>query len=229
MALETRELPRAAFSLLEHSGHLPHLSDAQLSIAQAVFQKARKTANTTNRETSHVTDLMDMIDTLGLRNRVPSSMVETTVETLHRNCISTVQLLPHTRKAIEGLDALGLRMGIISNAAYGPFLRWTLEHFGILEFFEDVVISAEVNIRKPALEIFRTALQRMELSPKHTAYIGDDFQKDIVPSKKLGMRAIWRKPDVVPSGSGPETGTTPDAVITNNNQITVLAEKWTLS
>ena len=227
MALETRALPRAAFSLLHHSGHFPRITDAQLSIAEHVFRNARKTANTTNRETSHVTDLQNMIESLDLGLTVPKTIVSKTVDSLHRDCISTVHLLPHTKRTIEDLDALGIRMGIISNAAYGPFLRWTLDHFGLLEFFEDVVISAEVRIRKPALEIFQSTLHRMRLTPNDAVYIGDDFQKDIVPSKKLGMRAIWRKPAI--GLSVPETGTTADAVITNNKEIPALAKKWILS
>ena len=227
MSLETKELPNAALSSLVQAGHLPELSDEQISTAEAIFRKARQTANSTNRETSHVSDLIAMIDALGYQHLLPRSIMESTVAALHRDCVPKVILLPHTKRMLERLDELGLRMGIISNAAYSPFLSWTLGHFGVLEFFEDILVSADIRLRKPALEIFHVALRRMQLQPKDVAYVGDDFQKDVVPSKQIGLRAIWRKPEVV--SSGPDKDTTPDAVITNNEEIPPLAEQWMLA
>ncbi|MBU37227.1 MAG: hypothetical protein CL611_02140 [Anaerolineaceae bacterium] len=227
MALETRELPHAAFSSLERTGHLPSLSEHQLAKAQAVFQEARQTANCTHRETSHIADLVAMINALGYQQLVPHATIETTVADLHKDCVPTAKLLAHTEKALERLASLGLKMGIISNAAYAPFLLWTLDHFGIMEFFEDVVVSADVGVRKPALEIFQIALSRMKLEPHRTAYVGDDYAKDIVPSRRLGLRTIWRKPRTVSSAS--DRDTIPDAVITSNDDIPVLAEQWMLS
>lgn len=226
MALEVRDLPRAALGSLARSGHIPLLSDEQLGKAEAVFQTSRQTANRTNRETSHVADLIAMLDALGYQQRVPHSLVEETVAALHRNCIPTVELMAHSEKILARLQALGLRLGIVSNAAYAPFLTWTLDHFNILGFFEEVVVSADVGRRKPGLEIFQVALRRMGLKPGETVYVGDDFHKDVVASKQLGLRAVWYRPDG--DSSIPDGEPIPDAVVAGHDEVPALAEQWLL-
>ena len=80
-----------------------------------------------------------------------------------------------------------------------------------------VVVSADVRLRKPGLEIFRLTLDRMQLGPEHTAYVGDDYGKDVVASKELGMRSVWFKPGD-PSEDGVDPSV-PDVIVARLNQI----------
>ena len=226
MALETRTLARDAFNLLAAQGHVAPLSAEQLLKAEAVFEMARKTADQTNRETSHVADLIAVINALGYQKTVSHLLAEETVAVLHRSCIPNVKLMVHVEKTLELLQAKGLRLGIISNAAYAPFLIWTLEHFKILDVFEEVVVSADVGGRKPGAEIFQMTLARMRLKPSEVVYVGDDFHKDVVPSKQLGLRAVWYRPEG--DASIPTGGTIPDAVVVGHDDLPTLAEQWLL-
>jgi putative hydrolase of the HAD superfamily len=224
IALEVRDLPRAAFALLAKAGHIPLLDEERLALAEEVFRNQRASADNSYRETSHVDDLTQMVEALALSTKVSTSLISETVAMLHRRCILTVELMAYTEETLQQLHELGLRLGIISNAAYSPFLTWTLEHFNILEYFEEIVVSADVNTRKPGLDIFKIALRRMELQPEETVYVGDDYRKDVVASKQLGIRAIWYQPngDAPP----PDSEVTPDAVVTGHDQIPALAKRW---
>lgn len=224
IALEVRDLPRAAFAHLAKEGHIALPDEAQLAQAEAVFRGQREAADSSNVETSHLDDLSAMVDALGLQAQIPPALVEKTVATLHRRCIPTVELMPRTAESLARLQTLGLRLGIVSNAAYSPFLTWTLDHFGILDCFEDIVVSADAQTRKPGLDIFRIALQRMGLEANRTAYVGDDFRKDVVASKQVGLRAIW----FAPGGEAPpsEFDVTPDAIVREHDEIPALAEQW---
>jgi HAD superfamily hydrolase (TIGR01509 family) len=222
--LEVRDLPRAAFSHLVSQGHIPLLDDEQFLRAEDIFRAARLTAESTYRETSHVDDLTAMVEALGLQEQVQPQLIEETVAALHRRCVPTVELMACTAETLQRLQDMGLRLGIVSNAAYAPFLTWTLAHFGILDFFEEIVVSADVKTRKPGLEIFRIAFDRMGLRAAETAYVGDDFRRDIVASKKIGMRAIWYRPDG--DTASPDGKTTPDAIVTALDKIPDWAEAW---
>jgi HAD superfamily hydrolase (TIGR01509 family) len=222
--LEVRDLPRAAFALLASQGHVPLLDRDQLARVEAIFRAARDSSNRTNVETSHLEDLAAMVEALGLGEQVPPALVEETVATLHRRCISTVELLPNVAEMLRQLQDVGLRLGIVSNAAYPPFLTWTLDHFGILDYFEDIVVSADVQTRKPGLEIFRIALDRMGLQSEGTAYVGDDYVKDVAASRQFGLRPIWYCPAgdaVIPDGEP-----SPDAIVADHADIPPLAKKW---
>ncbi len=224
LALEIKTLPRAAFAYLARTGRIPLLDEEQFARAEAVFRAARMRAEETGYETSHVEDLRDMVEALGLRDAVPDRVVEQTVAELHRRCVETAELMDGATRALTDLKGMGYRLGIVSNAAYSPFLTWTLERFGLSGFFELVVVSADVHTRKPWLRIFEITLERMELLPQQVVYVGDDFRKDVQASKELGMRALWFRPDEEPIAA--EQRKVADAVISSLKQVPLYGERW---
>lgn len=225
MDLEVRSLPQQAFSLLASQDHIAPITNGQMSRAEAVFKEARKQANESLRETSHIDDLTAMVRTLKLEQQISPQLIKKTVEALHRRCVPGVKLIEGATDTLTRLQKMGYRLSIISNAAYGPFLLWTLEHFGLLDLFEQVVVSADVGIRKPDLGIFQLALDRMNLKPGEAAYVGDDFIKDILPAREMGMRAIWFPPEG-DDNLTPEEQQTPDALISHLSEIPALAGQW---
>jgi len=224
MALEVRTLPRAAFSLLARQKTIPILNERQLTKAEDVFRAARQAAEATGRETSHLEDLAAMVAALDLQQHVSLHAIEETVATLHRRCVETTTMIDGAAQALHDLSESSYRLGIISNAAYSPFLTWTLDHFKLLEFFEFVIVSADVGTRKPWSQIFHIALERMGLLPSQVVYVGDDYLKDVVASKSVGMRAIWLQPEGSPAPSNQEVS--PDATVTSLDQISTQAELW---
>jgi HAD superfamily hydrolase (TIGR01509 family) len=224
MALEIRTLPRAAFYHLASLGRIPLLDEGLLSEAEAVFRVARQEAEASGRETTHTEDLAAMVEALGLQRQVSPQDIQATVASLHRRCVGSTELIEATRETLLHLKDSGYLLGVISNAAYAPFLSWTLEHFKIASFFEDVVVSADVRARKPWPKIFHIALERLGLSPAQAAYVGDDFRKDIAASKRLGMRAIWYRPEGDPPR--PDERAIPDAIVTSIDEIPQWAERW---
>jgi HAD superfamily hydrolase (TIGR01509 family) len=224
MDLEIRGLPEAAFALLAERGIILPLAPGELSHAESLFWTARRVADTTGHETSHVDDLVMMVEALSLQERVSRSLAEETVAALHRRCLPTVELIGGVPETLHQLRGMGYRQAIISNAAYAPFLTWTLECFNLLSFFEQVVVSAEEGTRKPWPDIYRLTLERMGLSPPDAAYVGDDLLRDIVGARDAGLSSIWYRPDGPPPGE--EECAVPDAIVTALDQIPALAERW---
>jgi putative hydrolase of the HAD superfamily len=203
MDLETRLLPEAALQHLASIGAIPPPGSAVQAAAASAFRATRQAANSSGRETSHVQDLSAILDAIGLRGAVSDSQIEETVGALHRACLSTVELIPRADAAIDALRARGLRLAIVSNAAYAPFLHWTLERFSLASAFEAVFVSADIGWRKPRPEIFQAALARLSLPVGSVVYVGDDFEKDVAAPKRLGLRALWFQPDpAVPTPLG---------------------------
>ncbi len=224
MALEIHTLPQDAFALLAEQGHIAALSDGQLARADAAFRNARETDSAAGRETAHIDGLQRMVAALGLQEQVPQQLVEQTVAALHRQCVPKVELIEGAAEMLQQLQAQGYRLSVISNAAYSPFLTWTLAHFGLINFFERVMVSADMGVRKPNPEIFRRALDSLELTAGEAVYVGDDFIKDVGGSKHVGMRAIWFRPkgDTAPLNNR----VAPDATVTRLSQIAAWGRRW---
>jgi HAD superfamily hydrolase (TIGR01509 family) len=224
MDLEIRSLPNQAFAWLVEHGHIDQLDDAEIGLAQAAFIQSRRAAEASGHETSHVDDLLAIAAALGRTHDIPLALAEQVIHALHWRCVPQTALIDGADLALNALRERGLRLGIVSNAAYAPFLAWTLEHFGLAGLFEDIVVSADVGVRKPDPRIFEIALERMALSPSQAVYVGDDFGKDVVGSKVAGLRAIWfRETD---GTELPDQPVRPDATVSRLIDIPAWASRW---
>ena len=84
-------------------------------------------------------------------------------------------------------------LGVVSNLAYSPAVRKTLERFDVAKYFEAIIVSADVGWRKPSPKIFKKALQTMGMSASETVYVGDELDHDVEGAEKVGMLTILLK------------------------------------
>ena len=81
------------------------------------------------------------------------------------------------------------KLGIIANQELGTEKR--LVGYGISQYFDVVISSAEEGVAKPDPKIFEISLKKAECSPEEACMIGDRLDNDIVPAAKMGMSTIW--------------------------------------
>lgn len=81
------------------------------------------------------------------------------------------------------------KIGIIANQSLGTERR--LESYGLLQYIDLVVASAEEGVSKPDKRIFETALNKSGCKACDSVMIGDRIDNDIVPANLLGMRTVW--------------------------------------
>ena len=106
-------------------------------------------------------------------------------------------------------------MVLVSNF-YGN-IRTVLREFALDGFFEDVVESAEVGIRKPDPRIWTIGVERLGMEPREVVVVGDSFYKDVEPALKAGCHAVWFKGEGWTRKTYDET--VPDRVITDIAQL----------
>lgn len=61
-------------------------------------------------------------------------------------------------------------------------------------FIDDVVLSEEVGISKPAKGIFDHALNKNHARRSETIFIGDSWDADIIGAQNAGLASIWYNP-----------------------------------
>ncbi len=98
-------------------------------------------------------------------------------------------------EALEVLQALHgeCRLGLVSNFGIPECARNLLEKFHLKEFLDVVIISGEVNRRKPSPEIFEKALTTLNVEPSKAVFVGDSLDLDVIGPKNVGMRTILIK------------------------------------
>ena len=93
-------------------------------------------------------------------------------------------------------------VGIITNGAHDEHTDSQLSkvrHLGLSERIQSLMISGEIGVRKPNIEIFHVACERAGVSPKEAVFVGDTVENDIVGANRAGMTSILidRKSDVL--------------------------------
>lgn len=82
------------------------------------------------------------------------------------------------------------KLGLISNFAYSKGFWKTMKHFNLTEYFDAIVVSGEIGVRKPCAKIFEKALKLLNVKASETVFVGDTLREDIVGAQKVGMKTI---------------------------------------
>ena len=99
-------------------------------------------------------------------------------------------LYPDAKIVLETLHNR-YKIGVIANQL--PNLEKRLENFGIRQWIDLIISSADCGFSKPSSKIFQLALQQASCSASSAIMIGDRLDNDIAPAKTLGMKTIWIK------------------------------------
>lgn len=101
------------------------------------------------------------------------------------------------RKSIERarpvLDGLKKRWPLVLVSNFYGNIETVLSDFGIRDYFEAVIESSVLGIRKPDPRIFEHGVKALGLQPSETLAIGDSYRKDILPAESIGCQVLWIK------------------------------------
>jgi len=85
-------------------------------------------------------------------------------------------------------------LGLITN---GPstFQRKKIDHLGIAQYFDGIIISGEFGEHKPSPSIFQFAVQSLQSTIEHSVHIGDRPDSDIDGAQSIGITGILVRKD----------------------------------
>ncbi|MEI4621704.1 HAD family hydrolase [Bacillus pfraonensis] len=63
--------------------------------------------------------------------------------------------------------------------------------------FDIIIISEEVGFSKPDKRIFELALNKLNVPPEATLFVGDDIEKDISGCQNANIKGIWFNPHMI--------------------------------
>jgi|TARA_B110000240_G_scaffold158982_1_gene177203 putative hydrolase of the HAD superfamily len=101
-------------------------------------------------------------------------------------------LFPHTIEILTYLQKK-YSLSIITNG-FEEVQHIKLKASAIDHFFDHVVTSEAVDVKKPNPIIFQYALDKAKVSAKSSIMIGDDLPVDILGAKSMGMSHVFFNP-----------------------------------
>ena len=116
---------------------------------------------------------------------------------------------PGMREMFEQLSRAGIRTGIVTNGETHIQMR-SLLALNLDRAVDTYLISQSVGLRKPDVQIFRLAAERLGVQPGECVFVGDAPISDISGAQNAGMKAVW-----FPNGATwpSDLDTSPDAEI----------------
>lgn len=122
---------------------------------------------------------------------LPESEFEEIVKKLAEKGNEKARLMVEkSRRVVEKLENQ-YKLVLVSNF-YGNINK-ILEDFGLLCYFERIIESAVVGVRKPDPAIYELGVEAMGFPAEEIVVVGDSFSKDIVPAHKVGCKTVWLK------------------------------------
>ncbi len=125
-------------------------------------------------------------------------VIERVMEIEQDGWLNSVHPGPDVVATLEWLREAGLRLGIVSNAAYRPnLMRRQVSALELAPYFMALTFSSAVGVRKPDPRIYEDALGQLGVEASETLFVGDRVKEDVQGPKALGMRTVllreWRQ------------------------------------
>ena len=116
--------------------------------------------------------------------------IKTALNLFFEDYVKSFELRPCVKELLRKAS-VSFKLGLISNFTYAPVIYVGLRRLAINQFFNAVLVSADVGWRKPSERIFGEALRRLGVKAEETVYVGDSPLEDITGAKALGMRTVF--------------------------------------
>lgn len=115
---------------------------------------------------------------------------------------SYTTLMPWAKEVLEILKSRGAHMAIITNG-FKEVQYKKLENSNIINYFESIIISEELGVRKPSPCIFKKAMDSINGTKGATLMVGDDFTNDIEGAMIFGIDQFYYNLHSIPCEGRP--------------------------
>lgn len=126
---------------------------------------------------------------------------------------------------LQWLRQQGYHLGLISNAGDDNDVQTLVDQAQLRPYFDIILTSAALGIRKPNPRIFQIALEHWGIQPAQAAMVGDTLGADILGAHHAGLFSIWitRRANT-PANRAHENTIRPDATISSLSELPSLLE-----
>lgn len=144
-------------------------------------------------------DMTAIVEAAGFESR--PELIDSLVAMERRFTETGVELWEDSLPVVFELRQRGVRTALVSNCSHST--RGIVDRLGLVDAFDEVILSFEVGLRKPDPAIYREALRRVDVQPDRAVFV-DDQQEYCDGAASIGIQAylIDRTGDATPDENG---------------------------
>lgn len=183
--VQTTEIPRVYKRILEAHGVKSSLRE--ISVAHEETEKYLDVQELAILfEEYWIRWNLQILKRLKIRNNI-EALAQTIAEQWWN--YSDINLYPDVMQTLKQLRDMGLKTGLVTNGLENDY-REILRKTGLSSFFDVTVGIDTVGRMKPHKDIFLHAVDKLEVLPAETLFIGDRLEEDYKGSRKAGLRPL---------------------------------------
>jgi HAD superfamily hydrolase (TIGR01549 family) len=170
-----------------------------------------------NRELTSLIVLKEILVKKGF-GRVPDPILRAALDAEYAITQTNWRVEEDALPTLETLRSQGYRLALISNTSDDRNVQTLVDRFGFRPYFDAIITSAALGVRKPDPRIFQAALDQLASAPQHAAMVGDMPEADILGADQLGMFSIW----ILRRAANSESPVRADATVNRLDEIPAL-------
>lgn len=130
-----------------------------------------------------------LFDRLGVKPRQQPEMEELVKRFFALEAESWI-LFPGIPEMLQQVRDLDLRMGVLSNARNDWAVREIMERLDLTRYFDAILTSAALGVRKPRPEPFQEMLKLLGIEATEAVMVGNSMEADVAGAVPLGIKTI---------------------------------------
>jgi putative hydrolase of the HAD superfamily len=174
------------------------LRDSGIPLEDELFIKAYKEhsirfikeAHKDGRETHNRFWISAALESLGFKVAPHDTITNKAVDAYFSAFPDHCLLVPGTEEMLRQLKET-YRLGLLSNFTHAPAARMLTELFGLIPYFDVILISGELGYRKPHPMVFEKLIEQLGFEGHEILFVGDDPEPDIIGALNSGIQPVW--------------------------------------
>ena len=149
----------------------------------------------------HELDLLLVFEEMLHYRSIDKSVAPALASEFRRLSMVKLACFPGVKSMLRELRGAGAGVYLLSNAQ-SCFTVDELRATRLYDFFDGIVISSDIGVKKPSPLAFEIAFERFNITSENSIYIGNDMRDDILGASRVGMKSIYI--NTLQSGSYPD-------------------------
>lgn len=181
--LDDRPLREWKISALLSLGSRYHRELSRESVEQALLQASRRSGSMTRNA---------LLSLVGGTHFNEAVLALKALDYDMRRASERQEIRPEALEVVSRLSD-SFSLGLLANQP--QTVRKKLAEAGLLKHLSSKIVSADSHYQKPDPIFFRDMIARVGTRAEQALLIDDDLDRGVLPAKRVGMKAVWYRPD----------------------------------
>ena len=190
---EDKHLSRRALGAYLSQRRYDVALDSVVQISKRVWETYTVFADTTLIEVPFPRLMQSILYQLGIDDYANNEVLAEAITHFYYPVVEDSYLLTGVLNLLTRLQENELRLGLVTDNESAFFHTSLLQKHGLEQFFDSIIVSYKLGVRKPHSAMFLKCLDNLNVNVSEAVFIGDKPIHDICGAKAVGLRCIWMK------------------------------------